>query len=105
MMEQALHYERELADIKAKQAAAEEQHRTIFRRLDQQDKLIDTVNRLASAQDKLASMQGAMSARLDKACTDLEAIKARPGKRWELIVTEVIKLAIVAAAGYLIGTK
>ena len=104
-MEQVLHFERELADIKAKQAAADEQHKTIFRRLDQQDKLIDTVNRLASAQDKLASMQSAMSARLDRACTDLEAIKARPGKRWELIATETIKLLLVAAVGYLIGTK
>lgn len=104
-MEQAIHFERELADIKAKQAAADEQHKTIFRRLDQQDKLIDTVNRLASAQDKLASMQGAMSARLDKACTDLEAIKAKPGKRWELIVVEALKLLVVAAVGYLMGIK
>lgn len=104
-MEQALHYERELAEIKAKQAAADEQHKTIFRRLDQQDKLIDTVNRLASAQDKLASMQAALSGRIDILCKDMDTIKARPGKRWELIVTETLKILIVAAVGYLIGQK
>lgn len=104
-MEQALHYERELADIKAKQAAAEEQHKTIFRRLDQQDKLIDTVNRLASAQDKLASMQATMSGRIDGLCRDMDAIKTKPAKRWELIVTEGLKLMVGLAVGYLIGQK
>lgn len=104
-MEQVLHFERELADIKAKQAAADEQHKTIFRRLDQQDKLIDTVNRLASAQDKLASMQAALSGRIDGLCKDVDIIKARPGKRWELVVTEGLKIAIGLAIGYLIGNK
>ena len=99
-MEDALRFERELSEIKAKQAAAEEQHKTIFRRLDQQDKLIDTVNRLASTQDKLASAQSVMSGKIDALGVDVEAIKAKPGKRWEMIVTEVIKLLVAAAIGF-----
>lgn len=98
-MEQVLHFEREIADIKAKQAAAEEQHKTIFTRLAQQDKLLESVHSLALSVGTMSAAQDQMQDKLDRVCNDLTEIKARPGKRWEGIVDKVW----LTLAGALIG--
>lgn len=89
-MEHILQIERELNDIRATQAAAEEQHRTIFRRLDQQDKLIESVNNLATSNKLLAEEQKRQGKRIDGLCDDVEEIKAKPAKRWEGVVEKII---------------
>jgi hypothetical protein len=95
-MEQVLQIERELNEIRSKQAAAEEQHRTIFRRLDQQDKLIESVNNLATSNQLLAAEQKRQGRRIDGLCEDMEEIKGKPAKRWEGI-TEKVLLTIAGA--------
>ena len=102
-MEQALRFERELSEVKAKQAAAEEQHKTIFRRLDQQEKLIEGVNALAISVRDMKHAQESMQTRIDNMCNDVEAIKSKPVKRLELIVGECIKLLVAAGVGYIIS--
>lgn len=89
-MEHILQIERELNDIRATQAAAEEQHRTIFRRLDQQDKLIESVNNLATSNKLLAEEQKRQGKRIDGLCSDVEEIKAKPAKRWEGVMEKII---------------
>lgn len=101
-MEQALQFERELADIKVKQAAAEEQHKTIFRRLDQQDKLIEGVNALAVSVRDMKHAQETMQTQIDNMCGDVEEMKSKPAKRMEFIVTECIKLLLAAGVGAII---
>lgn len=95
-MEHVLQIERELNEIRSKQAAAEEQHRTIFRRLDQQDKLIESVNNLATSNQLLAAEQKRQGRRIDGLCVDMEEIKGKPAKRWEGI-TEKVLLTIAGA--------
>ena len=95
-MEQAIQIERELSEIKAKQAAAEEQHKTIFHRLDKQDKMIEVVQGLVCAVDH-------MSTRLDTACNDLNEIKSKPAKRWETVTMKIVEIVVAALVGFILA--
>jgi seryl-tRNA synthetase len=102
-MERALEFERELSEIKAKQAAAEEQHKAIFRRLDHQEKLIEGVNALAISVRYMKHTQDEMQKEIKNVCSDVDAIKMKPVKRWETVVTECIKLLVAAAIGFMLS--
>lgn len=102
-MDNILAIERELADVKAKQAAADEQHKTIFQRLDKQDKMIESVHKLATSVEKLAMKQDAMETKLGNLCTDVDEIKSKPAKRWERIVEKVLFTVVGAFVAYVLA--
>ena len=102
-MENILALEREMAEIKAKQAAADEQRKTIFQRLDKQDKMIESVHKLATSVEKLAMKQDAMETKLGNLCTDVDEIKSKPAKRWEGIVEKVIFTVVGALVAYVLA--
>ena len=102
-MENILAIEREMAEIKAKQAAADEQHKTIFQRLDKQDKMIESVHKLATSVEKLAMKQDAMETKLGNLCSDVDEIKSKPAKRWEGIVEKVIFTVVGALVAYVLA--
>lgn len=89
-MENILRLEHEIAKIQAAQAAADEQHKTIFRRLDKQDEMIESVQKLATSVERLTLKQDGTEKKLDGLCQDVDEIKAKPGKRWEGIVQNAI---------------
>lgn len=94
-MENILRLEHEIAELQAKQAAAEEQHKTIFQRLAKQDELLRSVQDLALSVRDLANAQSNMQTTVVGLCGDMDAIKARPTKRW----SKFVESAIVALAG------
>ena len=99
MDQELLRIERELAEIKSKQAAADEQHKTIFRRLDKQDEMIESVRKLATSVERLTLKQDNIQNKVDDLCADVDEIKAKPGKRWESIVEKVILTIVGALVG------
>lgn len=98
-MEDILRIEREISEIRAHQAAAEEQHKTIFRRLDKQDEMIESVHKLATSVERLTLKQDNIQTKVDDLCADMDEIKAKPGKRWESIVEKVILTIVGALVG------
>lgn len=102
-MEQALQFERELKELSTRLAAAEEQHKTLFNRLDRQEKMLDTVHKLALSVSELASKQGTMQTKLDDLCEDVEEIKEKPGKRWDSIAEKILLTVAGAVVAYLLA--
>lgn len=102
-MEQALQIERELNEIRSKQAAADEQHRTIFRRLDQQDKLLETVHTLATSVSVMSNEQGQLKKAVAGLCADVEEIKSKPAKRWEGVVEKIIFTVLGAMVTFILA--
>ena len=92
-----------MADLKAKQAAADEQHKTIFQRLDKQDKMIESVRMLATSVEKLAMKQDTMETKLGDLCTDVDEIKSKPAKRWEGMVEKAIFTVVGAFVAYVLA--
>lgn len=89
-MEQTLQIEREIKELSTRLAAAEEQHRTLFNRLDRQEKMVDTVHKLALSVSELANKLGTVQDKVDGLCEDVEEIKEKPGKRWDGLVEKII---------------
>ena len=99
-MENILRLERENSELRAKQAGFDEQLKTLFRRLDQQDKLIESVNSLATSNMLLAEEQKRQGKCLDGLRNDVDEIKAKPGKRWEAIIEKVLFAIVGAGVAY-----
>lgn len=90
LMEQALQFERELKELSTRLAAAEEQHKTLFNRMDRQEKMVDTVHTLALSVSELANNLGTVQDKVDGLCSDVEEIKEKPGKRWDGLVEKIV---------------
>lgn len=101
-MENIIRLEHEIAEIKAHQAASDEQHKTIFRRLDKQDEMIESVQKLASSVERLTLKQESTQKKVDSLCEDMDEIKAKPGKRWEEIVRNAICTVVGALVMYVL---
>ena len=88
--------EKAVIDLQKDMAAAEEQHRTIFRRLDKSEKLADSVSELALSVRDLVNSQKTTDGKVDKLCKTVEDIKEKPAKRWDTVVEKAL-LAVVGA--------
>lgn len=71
-------------------ARLEEQIKTIFNRLDEQKQMMESIHRLATSVELLASAQKSTEKKVDGLTKEVEEIKYKPAKRWDLIVTALI---------------
>lgn len=99
MEHEIIHQEREIANLKADIKGMQEQIKTLFSHVEQQNKLIDTVNNLALAQQKVVDAQGHILKTVNGLQDDMDSIKTKPAKRWEAIAEK----AILTAVGILVG--
>lgn len=102
-MEQTLQIEREIKDLSTRLAAAEEQHKTLFNRLDRQEKMLDTVHKLALSVNELANKLGSMQEKVNGLCSDVEEIKEKPGKKWDVLMEKIALTAVGAIVMYLLA--
>ena len=89
-MENFLKLEREIAEVRENQREAKAQHAEIYRRLDKQDQMIESVQKLASSVERLTLKQESTQKKVDSLCEDMDEIKAKPGKRWEGLVQNLL---------------
>ena len=93
--------EHRVNELEKTQAAAEEQHKTLFRRVDNLEKEQKTMQAFAVSLEKLANAVGSTEKKVDGLCKDVEANKAKPGKRWETLGMDVLKIVVGALLGFL----
>ena len=89
-------------DLEKTQAAAEEQHKTLFRRVEKLEEEQKTMQAFAVSLEKLANAVGSTEKKVDGLCKDVEAIKSKPGKRWEAMVMDVLKVVVGGLVGFLL---
>lgn len=41
--------------------------------------------------------------KLEELCSDVKSIKAKPAKRWETLITQIISIIVAAVVGYFIA--
>lgn len=106
-MEEYLRLERELATVRERQSAfeasSEEQHKSIFRQLAQQDRLIESVNKIATSNQLLAEEQKRQGDRLDVLCSDVKDLKEKPVKRIDSIIEKVLLAIAGAVVSYVLA--
>ena len=95
--------EKEIVSLQKAMAAAEEQHKTIFRRLDKSEKLADSVSDLALSVRDLVNAQKATGKQVESLCKDVSEMKNKPAKKWEALGMEVLKILLAAVAGLVLA--
>lgn len=99
MEHEIIHQEREIANLKADIKGMQEQIKTLFSHVEQQNKLIDTVNNLALAQQKVVDAQGHILKTVNGLQDDMDSIKTKPAKRWDGLIEKIIAVAAGILAG------
>lgn len=79
-----------------------EQIRTLFGRMDNLEKLTDSVNKLAISLERLTAKQEATEKKVVGIADDVDEIKDKPAKRWELVVGAIISALVGAGIALLI---
>lgn len=93
--------ERNISALKAQVAAMRRDIKTAFRRMDEQTRLTDTVHQLALSIRDLANKQDNTQQDVARISRDVDELKGKPGKRWEILAVELLKYVALAMAGYL----
>lgn len=94
--------EKAVIDLQKDMAAAEEQHKTMFRRIEKTEKLADSVSELALSVRDLVNAQKNTDGKVTKLCQTVEEIKEKPGKKWEAVAMDVVKVIVGGVVGFLL---
>lgn len=94
--------EQRVLDIEKTQAAAEQQHKTLFRRVENLEEEQKVMHSFAVSLEKLTNAVGNTEKKVDGLCKDVEDMKTKPAKKWETLAMDVIKLIVGGVVGYLL---
>ena len=89
-------------DIGAALARQEEQIKGLARRMDNLEKLTESVNALALSVQKLTTQQAATETEVSNLTEDVSELKDKPVKRWETVIAAVISALVGAGIALII---
>ena len=93
----------ETQEIGAALARQEEQIKGLARRMDNLEKLTESVNKLAISVERLTNQQATTDSQIETLTGDLNELKQKPAKRWDTLVTGIITALIGTGIGTVIG--
>lgn len=89
-------------DIGAALARQEEQIKGLARRMDNLEKLTESVNALALSVERLTNQQQTTDNQLETLTDDVTELKEKPAKRWDMVITAIISALVGGGIAYLI---
>lgn len=84
------------------QRREDEDHRQ-NKRLEKLEETVSKIEGLTIAIEKMTVSIGTMTTELKSQGERLEQIESKPGKRWEALVGDIIKLIVAAAVGFMLA--
>ena len=95
-MEQQMNFEHRLT-------AVEDRAASNTKRLNRLEGTTEAINKMAISIEKMVMKQETMNGNLNKLTTDVEALKAEPGKRWKFVVEKAVYFAVAAVRGFVLA--
>ena len=92
----------DMQEIGAALARQEEQIKGLARRMDSLEKLTESVNKLAISVERLTSQQATTETQITALTGDVNELKDKPAKRWDMVIAAVISALIGAGITLLI---
>ena len=92
----------DIQEIGAALARQEEQIKGLARRMDNLEKLTESVNKLAISVERLTAQQAATDTQIETLTGDVNEIKSKPAKRWDTVIAAIISALIGAGITLLI---
>lgn len=80
-----------------------EQIKTLFAKTEENHNIVESLRKLTTTVEILAHEYKTISTKMDTLTGDVEAIKARPGRRWENTVRTVFELALAAVMAMILA--
>ena len=102
--------EEQYAEVVAKLASNETEHKSFCRRLDEHDALLREQNKIVVAIEKqsnaietMNTSMGRVESKVDSLSGRVDAVEKKPGEKWEKVTWEILKYVLLAIAGVVIG--
>jgi len=93
----------EEAEYMSRLSAVEQRSKSNSHRLDALEKHTEAVNTLATSVAVMAERVESTGEKVDSLCTDVQELKAEPGKRWKLVVEKGIYAIVAALMGFILA--
>lgn len=90
-------------EIAGRLSAVEQRSKSNSHRLDTVEKNTDAVNHLATSVAVMAERMEITGDKVDGLCSDVQDLKAEPGKRWKFVVEKAVYIAVSAVMGYILA--
>ena len=91
-----LNFEHRLTEV-------EQRSKSNTKRLDELEKSTDAIHDLATSMKVMVQKQDTMNTSITKLTTDVETLKAEPGKRWKFVVEKAIYFVVAAVIGFVLA--
>lgn len=91
------------AEVSGRLAAVEQRCKSNSHRLDGLERQTDVLNSLATSVAVLAEKTEQTGDKVDSLCTDVQELKAEPGKRWKYVVEKAIYIVVSAVMGFFLA--
>jgi peptidoglycan hydrolase CwlO-like protein len=102
--------EEQYAEVVAQLASNETEHKSFRRRLEDHDALLREQNKIVVAIEKqsnaietMNTSMGRVETKVDSLSGRVDAVEKKPGEKWEKVTWEILKYALLAVAGVVIG--
>lgn len=90
-------------EIAGRLSAVEQRSKSNSHRLDAVEKNTEAVNHLATSVAVMAERMEITGDEVDGLCSDVQDLKAEPGKRWKFVVEKAVYIAVSAVMGYILA--
>ena len=91
------------AEVAGRLAAVEQRSKSNSHRLENLEKNTEAVNQLATSVAVMAERMETTGEKVDGLCSDVQDLKAEPGKRWKFVVEKAVYIAVSAIMGYILA--
>jgi len=98
------------AEVVAKLASNETEHKSFCRRLDEHDALLREQNKIVVAIEKqsnaietMNTSMGRVEKKVDSLSGRVDAMEKEPGEKWKKVSWEILKYVLLAIAGVVVG--
>ena len=95
--------EKEMKDIWERLTAGESSIKSAHHRIDNLEKIADSVNSLAISTNNIATETKALREDYEKADARIEKLEEKPIKRYETVITAILTAVCGGVVGYLIS--
>ena len=102
--------EEQYAEVMAKLASNETEHKSFCRRLDEHDALLREQNKIVVAIEKqsnaietMNTSIGRVEKKVDSLSGRVDAMEKEPGEKWKKVTWEILKYVLLAIAGVVVG--
>lgn len=90
-------------DLEHRVTENEQRSKSNTKRIDKLEQTTEAIYRMAGSIEKMAEKQEAMNGSINKLTSDVETLKAEPGKRWKFVIEKTIYIIVAAVVGFFLA--